>query len=320
MASGLVFNIQKYSIQDGPGIRTTVFFKGCPLACWWCHNPESQSAEPELIVVETRCIQCGQCREVCPQTKKGSGVLSEEDLHRSKADRSGDASGNKTPDPFFQCTRCGACVAACPTEARQLVGRRMTVAEVLAEVLKDRIIYDESGGGATFSGGEPLMQPQFLLGLLEACRKEGVHTALDTCGYAPREQLLAAARLADLILYDLKIMDDYRHRECTGVSNGLILENLEALGRAHGNIWLRVPLIPGFNDDADELESIARFARTIGGVRQVNLLPYHETGLHKFARLGKTYRPGKLPPPSAESLEQAAGAFRALGLVIHTGG
>jgi len=196
----------------------------------------------------------------------------------------------------------------------------MTVAEVLAEILKDRIIYDESGGGATFSGGEPLMQPEFLLGLLEACRKEGVHTALDTCGYAPREQLLAAARLADLILYDLKTMDDYRHRECTGVSNSLILENLEALGRVRANIWVRVPLIPGFNDDGDELESIARFASSIEGVRQVNLLPYHETGLHKSARLGRTCRPGKLPPPSAESLEQAAETFRAFGLPIHTGG
>ncbi len=300
MQSGLVFNVQKYSIQDGPGIRTTVFLKGCPLACWWCHNPESQSSEPELIVIETRCSQCGQCREVCPEAKKA-----EIEANQGAA---------------FRCTRCGACVAACPTGARQLVGQRMTVAEALAEILKDRVIYDESGGGATFSGGEPLMQPEFLLTLLDACHQEGIHTALDTCGYAPREQLLTAARLANLILYDLKIMDDRRHRECTGVSNRLILENLEALGRAHANIWIRVPLIPGFNDDGDALESIARFAGSVEGVRQVNLLPYHETGLHKFARLGRTYRPGMLPPPSAESLQHAAEAFRAVGLAVHTGG
>jgi len=301
MPSGLVFNIQRYSIQDGPGIRTTVFVKGCPLACWWCHNPESQSPEPEVTVIEGRCAQCGECRRVCPQLKAAGN-------------------GQSAADEPVRCIRCGACVAVCPTEARQMIGRRMTVEEVLAEIVKDRIFYDDSGGGATFSGGEPLVQPEFLRALLEACRAEGIHTAVDTCGFAPREELLALAPLADLFLYDLKAMDDAQHRACTGVSNQVILENLEALGRVHDNIWVRVPIIPGFNDSPEQLDAAARFAASIPGVKQVNLLPYHAMGAQKLARLDRMERPGQIAPPSAAGLEQAAERFRVFGLTIHTGG
>ena len=272
MESGLVFNIQRYSIHDGPGIRTTVFLKGCPLRCSWCHNPEGISPESAVVVLENRCLQCGQCRTVCPQAKAaGNGSLSGEPA---------------------RCIRCGACVEVCPTGARQLVGRRMSVREVLTEVLKDRIFYEESDGGATFSGGEPLMQPRFLKEVLEACRAEGIHTAVDTSGYAPKEDLLSVAPLTDLFLYDLKAVDDERHRQGTGVSNALILDNLLALGGIHQNIWIRAPLVPGFNDGPDQVEAVARFAASVPGMRQVNLLPYHAMAAHKWMSLG---RPEQMP-------------------------
>jgi pyruvate formate lyase activating enzyme len=297
MHRGLVFNIQKYSIQDGPGIRTTVFLKGCPLRCWWCHNPEGQSAEPEVVTVETRCTACGQCVRVC--------------LH----------DGGAAPAASPQCIRCGACVDACPSEARQMLGQAMTVDEVLAEVLQDRVFYEESGGGVTFSGGEPLGQPDFLRELLRACHASGISTAVDTCGYAPWEQLAAVAPFTDLFLYDLKTIDDKRHVEYTGVSNKLILSNLKALGRIHANIWVRVPIVPGFNDDAAALEAIGRFAAAVPSVRQVNLLPYHETGANKFARLGRSYPAGEVPRLSPVQMAAAAETFRAAGMTnIHTGG
>ena len=289
MASGVVFNIQRYSVQDGPGIRTTVFLKGCPLDCWWCHNPESQRPEPQIMVMEGRCIQCGECREACPQGLEG------------------------------MCEQCGRCVGACPTGARQSVGGRMTAGEVLAEVRKDRIFHEESGGGVTFSGGEPLVQFEFLRELLGACRAEGIHTALDTCGHAPIDQLLAAGRLANLVLYDLKMVDEARHRNYTGVSSGRIIDNLRALGKAHENIWLRIPVIPGINDDDLSMDAAARLAASIGGVRRVCLLPYHGTGTAKLQRLGWPDRMKGTQPPSADELETTARRFRRLGLEVTTG-
>jgi pyruvate formate lyase activating enzyme len=305
MQSGLVFNIQRYSIQDGPGIRTTVFLKGCPLRCWWCHNPESQAPEPEITVIETRCTQCGECLSACPQS--AAGGFRGTDFQSVDAGTVPILAERKwdCPPSLVRCTRCGACVEACPTEARQLVGRRMTVDEVLAEVLKDRLFYDDSGGGVTFSGGEPLVQPEFLMGLLAACRARAIHTAVDTSGYAPQEQLLSAAGLTDLFLYDLKTMDDARHLECTGVSNAAILENLIALGRVHQNIWIRIPIIPGFNDDAEQLDAAARFVASIPAVRQVSLLPYHPTGIHKSRWLGRHVAQ---PPSAAKHVAQPPSA------------
>jgi len=312
MQTGLVFNIQRYSIRDGPGIRTTVFLKGCPMACSWCHNPESQSPEPEISVVESRCIRCGACWEACPQ-------------------RGEDGDGANTGRPVVPdegvCTRCGACVEACPTGAREMIGRRMAVDEVLEAVLRDRIFYDDSGGGVTFSGGEPLSQPAFLRELLEASRRERLHTAVDTCGHAPRDELLAAAIHTDLFLYDLKLVDDERHRRYTGVSNALILENLEALGRSHKNIRLRIPIVPGVNDDAENLRAAARLAASLPGVRQVDLLPYHDLGRHKAARGERdettppvAAAPGGDPATAAVDLAAAAEPFRTLGLDVRTDG
>ncbi len=301
MAHGVVFNIQRYSVHDGPGIRTTEFLKGCPLECAWCHNPEGISPRREMVVLEGRCIACGECRTVCPfgQELCGDGPL---------------------PVNHGRCTLCGACVEACPTGARQVVGREMTVADVLAELRKDRVFFEESGGGVSFSGGEPLRQPAFLAELLAGCRAEGLHTAVDTCGMVRTEELLQIAALADLFLYDLKLMNEDRHLQYTGVSNRAILENLQALGRVHPQIWVRVPLVPGVNDDRASLESMARFVAGVPGVRQVNVLPFHRTGLPKARRVGRTARLEGVAAPSAQAVEDALAVFREWGLDARAGG
>ena len=288
MNEGTVFNIQRYSTQDGPGVRSTVFMKGCPLSCAWCHNPESQAPRPEILRMENRCMGCGLCSDAERQARPAR--KSERDLD------------------------------ACPTGALQQVGREVEASALVQELLRDRIFFDQSGGGVTFSGGEPLLQASFLTESLERLRSESVHTALDTCGFAPWEDLRDAARWSDLVLYDLKLMDEARHREATGQSNRLILDNLRALSRVHPAIWIRVPVIPGINDDDANLEATARFLVGLPGVRRVDLLPYHGTGEAKFARLGKPYPLDQLRPPTPQRLEDLAGIFRARGLDTTTGG
>src|SRR5512140_3115252 len=229
--TGTVFNVQRGSFHDGPGIRTTVFLKGCPLRCPWCHNPEGISPAPEVLVSAARCLGCGGCTTACPRP---GGPLS-----------AGSALGRDG------CRACRACVEACPSGAREVAGRTMRVGEVVAEALRDRPVYEESGGGVTFSGGEPTAQPMFLFAALDACRLEGLHTAVDTCGFAPRETMLAAAARADLLLWDVKTLVADRHLELTGVPLAPILENLEAVSRTAVPIWLRLPVIPGVNDDEE---------------------------------------------------------------------
>ena len=219
-----------------------------------------------------------------------------------------------------QCTLCAACVDACPTAARQMIGREMTVAEVLEAVLKDRIFYEDSGGGVTISGGEPLSQPHFLKELVEALHTAGIHVALDTTGFGCTEHLLAAARFSDLVLYDLKAFDEARHQELTDVSNRSILENLKALNEVHRNVWIRIPVVPGFNDSVEELEKIAAFVAGLRCVTLVNLLPFHRSGLHKYERLGWGHSLDGVATPSAELMERAADVFRRRHLPTKIGG
>lgn len=301
METGLVFNLQKYSVHDGPGIRTTVFLKGCPLCCAWCHNPESLSPRREIIVVSQRCTACGECRAACPF----GGTI---------------AGGNALPARNDPCTRCAACVEACPTGARQMIGREMTVAEVLAEAGNDRIFYEDSGGGVTISGGEPLAQPRFVIALAQAFRAAHLHVALDTTGFGCTEHLLAAAACSDLVLYDLKAFDETRHRRLTGVSNRGILENLKILNEVHRQLWIRIPVVPGFNDDLEELDNLAAFVASLRSVALVNLLPFHRSGLHKYERLGRRHSLDAVEAPTADAMERAASLFRARHLPTRIGG
>jgi pyruvate formate lyase activating enzyme len=291
---GRIFDVQRYSLHDGPGIRTTVFLKGCPLECAWCHNPESQSFAPEVLLTRSRCLSCGTCATVCPHGAPPPG------------------------SPL--CTACGACVEACPAGARQLAGREATVGDVMREVLRDRVFYDDSGGGVTFSGGEPLAQPDFLAALLDACRAAEIHTVVDTCGFAPRERLLALVPRVDLFLFDVKLVDDARHRALTGVPSAPILANLRALAEAGAAVWIRVPIVPGLTDGEADLSAAADLVARLPGSHRVSLLPYHRTGEGKARRLGRERPDLTMEPPSPERLDEAAALFRARGIPTRIGG
>ncbi|HWR28727.1 MAG TPA: glycyl-radical enzyme activating protein [Negativicutes bacterium] len=284
MNQPVIFNIQKFCVHDGPGIRTTVFFKGCPLRCAWCHNPESQIFLPELLYNEEKCTGCGQCLSECPSaaiTRRENAIAT---------DRS-------------RCQACGQCVNSCLRSAREIAGYTASVAELVAEIEKDRVFYEQSGGGVTLSGGEVLCQSQAAEALAIACKTRGIHVAIDTCGHVPYENLARLLDCTDLFLYDLKHLDPSLHKEYTGQDNRLILDNLCRLSAIGAAIFLRIPLIEGFNAGDEHINALAEFCRNLT-VRQIDLLPYHNTGSSKYQRVGRPYNPGQFAAPSPERLDQ----------------
>jgi pyruvate formate lyase activating enzyme len=298
MTSGLVSHIMRFALHDGPGIRTTVFFKGCPLECWWCHNPETQEFGASMLYTADRCRRCGACVSACV-----AGALSW---------REG------MPTLTGVCDRCGACADACAAEARIVVGRRMTVAQVIAEVERDVVFFDESGGGVTFSGGEPLSQPRFLEQLLDACRARGVHTVLDTSGYAPTAIAVRLGLKADLIHYDIKFVDEARHAHYTGVSSRRILDNLRALCAAGAAVVVRVPIVPGINDSPDDIDALQQTLAQLP-VQRVDLLPYHASAVAKYRRLDWPYRLPTVTPPSTDRMHELAAVLAQSGHHVITG-
>ena len=265
--TGCVFNIQKFSIHDGPGIRTTVFLKGCPLRCLWCHNPEGLSREREIEYEPTKCILCGACGGVCE-----NHAFSEESGHLYARE---------------SCTRCGRCLERCVAGALKFVGNDMTVEQVMKKVLSDKIFYETSGGGMTVSGGEPFYQHEFTTELLKAAKAEGLHTAVETSGFCRTEIILAALPCIDLFLFDYKATGDELHRKLTGVPQAPILDTLRAVSDAGGKIVLRCPIIPGANDTEEHFAAIAALAEEISGIEHVDLEPYHPLGTGKAEKIGK---------------------------------
>ena len=298
---GTIFDIKKFSIHDGPGIRTTVFFKGCPLSCWWCHNPESQSPQPEIQYFESRCILCGDCAAACENDA----------IHFANDQRHWDAA---------RCQLCGDCATACSTEAVQLVGYTASVAEVMAEIERDVLYYDQSGGGVTFSGGEPMQQADFLAELLKTCRAHEIHTAVDTSGLAAWSHFVKILPTTNLFLYDLKLMDEARHRRYTGVSNKLILANLRRLAEAGAKLRVRIPLIPGINDDEANLTASMDFLASLKERPRVDLLPYHNIASDKYRRMAHDYALADVETPSDEYMQELAERFRARGFQVSIGG
>jgi len=276
MNKAILFDIERNSFVDGPGIRTTVFFKGCNLKCVWCHNPESQSAKPQMMFFKDKCTGCGKCKAVCPYNLEN-------------------------------CNLCGKCTLYCPVDARKVCGKEYTVDEIFAEIIKDKSYYDNSGGGVTFSGGECMLQIDCLCEILKKCKENNIHTAVDTAGYVPFESFEKILPYTDLFLYDIKIFDTDKHKKYVGVGNKLILENLEKLFKANAKICIRIPVIADINNSIEEMQKIKEFLDCSGKPEKIELLPYHAMGENKYRAIGK--EPKLFKTPDSEKLKQLKEIF-----------
>jgi pyruvate formate lyase activating enzyme len=299
---GIIFDIARYSIHDGPGIRTTVYMKGCPLNCLWCHNPEGIRPEPQISYLKNRCIGCGNCISVCPH-----GAISCEEDGSIRID-------------YSKCAACGDCAEQCNSLALELVGKEMSVGELVSAVERDKAFYEESGGGVTFSGGEPFMQPDFLLEALTECRKRGIRTAVETCGFCDSQILMDAAEKTGLFLFDVKLMDSNRHKKATGVPNEQILENLSRLIEKGYNVTVRFPLIPGINDDGENIDSLGRFLSGMKRIPALHILPFHGLGREKALRFGGEYKMTDCKPPETKDVEEIADNLRKRKIQVIIGG
>lgn len=287
-----IFNIQKYNMYDGPGVRTLVFFQGCPLRCKWCANPEGMERRPRLSFKESNCVSCGACVAACPQG-----------IHRIN----GQGKHEVVRDLDKHCTGCGKCVEACLQNALSVIGEQRNLSDLMEIILEDKAFYDTSGGGVTLSGGEVLMQPEAAANLLMACKREGIHTAIETCGYAKTEQLLQVAQFVDLFLFDIKHFDSKRHAQLTGVHNEVILKNLETLLQQRYQVKVRMPLLKGINDSKEEIQQVVQFLLPYKDKKNfhgVDLLPYHKLGVNKYQQLGKEYPIAGDPSLQDDELEQ----------------
>lgn len=299
-----IFDIKRYAIHDGPGIRTTLFLKGCPLRCVWCHNPESWSPSPRKLYKKGKCIGCRTCVEICPHHAlelTPEGIRTDESL----------------------CTLCGACTRECPSGALEMSGREWSIDEILEELGKERSLMERSGGGVTICGGEPLMHPSFLLELLDELGSNGYHRAVDTSLYASEESVRKVAERCELMLVDLKMMDSALHERFTGVPNGPILDNIRLISSLGSRFFIRIPLIDGVNSDPENIGESARFLASLPNrPEEVDLLPYHDIGKGKHERMGTVYNPEGIPMavPSKEVQERCIGIFTSLGLKAQIGG
>ncbi len=298
----LIFDIKRYAINDGPGIRITVFFKGCPLKCKWCHNPESIPSYQEKMYANEKCIGSIECVKNCPNnalTLTPNGIVTNTEL----------------------CKMCGICADICPTKAIEMMGKQMTVEQVMSEIKKETILMDQSEGGVTFSGGEPLLHYNFLIELLDACGKEDIHRCIDTSAFSSQDRLLEVAKKSEHFLFDLKLMNSKKHEEWTGVPNENILENIKTIAATGIDYNIRIPLISGVNDDLENIHESAKFITSLVGKKPiVNILPFHNIAERKYQKLGRAYEKGIMKEPSIEKQNELISIFKSYDINVMIGG
>jgi len=302
MSTGLIFDIKKYAINDGPGIRMTVFFKGCNFSCQWCHNPESLSPKVQKMYNASKCIGAVKCLDNCPNDAL---VLTKEGIVTD----------------FDACNLCGKCAEVCPTKAFEMLGSNVSISDLMKQIDNEAIFFDQSGGGVTFSGGEPLMHSEYLLEALKQCGKRMYHRVVDTTAFANQETLLEVATHCELFLIDLKVMDSEKHKKFTGVNNEKILSNITELSKSNCEIIFRMPLIKGVNSDRVNIEKTAKFINSLNGSRTViNLLPYHKVAEHKLVKMGRANEFIEFEAPSDYDVQEIISTFDSFGISASVGG